>query len=451
MLAKIISVCCAKDIATWRETAQRLPQCIDALKYEIIVPDSEVSLFKRESPPIFSVVPESTYLGERDLTWLQESMPLALRQRAGWYLQQFIKIEACRSAGLDVNCLIWDADTVPLKKLYFEDDEHRLLYYKGNHRPLIHAPYFDLIHAVLGLQRLVDESFISQCFPLRSVWVDNMCQAIELRHSSDSWMDVIVAHIDHNRGGSGFSEYEMLGTFFMHNYRDQMVFHDRQFMRHGSSLVGEPTQLSEAKWGRLAEVFDYIAFEVYETGQYRGLHVGCGNTRVERTFRGNLMLNSDMFRFDQTDMLFDASKLWPFPDAHFEHIVANNILEHVDDLVAVVSEMDRCLQPGGIIQLEVPFIGSYNHGTDVTHRRGLTFDSFNFLLNDGRNYLFREPNQRRFNYQLVSFFRENTVDGTLVRESLPAIPPRGSYSDWLKKVYSFEVPGTFGYVWQKLA
>lgn len=451
MLNKTISVCCAKDIHAWTAAAARLPECVAALKYEVVVPDTEVALFQGLTPPVFSVMPESYYLGGRSLSWLKARMPATLQQRAGWYLQQFIKIEACRQAGPDVNCLIWDADTVPLRSLCFEDPRGRLIYYKGNHRPLFHSPYFDLIRTVLGLERGGDHSFIAQCFPLRTPWVEHMCQTLEQRYSAASWIDVIVDHIDHSKGGCGFSEYETLGTFFTHHYAKEIVFTDRQFLRHGSLLLGSPDQLVAPAWSGLAQAVDYVAFEAYETGRYRGLHIGCGNTRIEATFRGNPMLNTDISKFNETDLLLDVTHPLPFPDHQFEHIVANNVLEHVDDMIAVVTELDRCLQPGGVLQIEVPFLGSYNHGTDVTHKRGLTFDAFNFLLADGRNYLFRVAQQRPFNYRLVSFFRENVIDGALIREESPAVPVRGTYADWLEKVARFEVPGTFGYVWQKLA
>jgi SAM-dependent methyltransferase len=194
-----------------------------------------------------------------------------------------------------------------------------------------------------------------------------------------------------------------------------------------------------------------IEINSIKTEHYRGLHIGCANTRIETTFLGNPMLNSDIEMFAETDMLLDVTKPWPFPNAQFEQVVANNIFEHISDLIGVAYEMDRCLQPGGLLNIEVPFIGSYNHGTDVTHKRGLTFDSFNFLLADSRNYLYRVDKSRPFNYKLIRFFRENIIDGKLVHEWFDVVPPRGTYTDWLEKVARFEVPGTFGYIWQKLS
>jgi SAM-dependent methyltransferase len=39
----------------------------------------------------------------------------------------------------------------------------------------------------------------------------------------------------------------------------------------------------------------------------------------------------------------------PFPDAHFGLIVNNQVMEHVDDLAWALAELDRVLQPGGLV------------------------------------------------------------------------------------------------------
>ena len=145
MINKTISVCEQRNIEAWSIAAPRILNYIDSIEYEVIVPDAQVEIFKDVTPSQIRVKPESAYIGKRNLAWLQSLMPQDFIMRAGWYLQQFIKIEACRAAKPYETVLIWDADTIPLQKLEFEDEAGRLIYYKGNHRPLIHKPYFDLI------------------------------------------------------------------------------------------------------------------------------------------------------------------------------------------------------------------------------------------------------------------------------------------------------------------
>ncbi|MGE3620626.1 MAG: class I SAM-dependent methyltransferase [Acidimicrobiia bacterium] len=49
----------------------------------------------------------------------------------------------------------------------------------------------------------------------------------------------------------------------------------------------------------------------------------------------------------------DALQL-PFPDATFDHVIASEVLEHVDDDAAALAELRRILRPGGRLAATVP-------------------------------------------------------------------------------------------------
>ena len=377
MINKTISVCEQSNIETWAVAGPSILKYINSNEYEVVVPDNQIEIFRAVTPNKISVVPESVYIGERNLTWVQSLIPPTYERRAGWYLQQFIKIEACRASKSDEMVLIWDAETVPLKSLEFEDSDGRLLYYRGNHKPIIHEPYFDLILKLLGLNRLREVSFISQSFPTRVAWVKAMCSEIEVKYQVESWIDAVLANVDHTAGLSGFSEYETLGTYISHHYADEYKFSDCNYFRNGTQLIGSPDLLmSNKQWSNLKSCIDYIAFENYQTEKIRGISIGSGNAQAVVTPQGNAVINVDLQKYDEVDLIVNIEKAWPFPNSFFEQVIANNILEHVNDILPVISEIDRCLAVGGLLKIEVPFIGSYNHGTDVTHKRGLTYDSF---------------------------------------------------------------------------
>jgi SAM-dependent methyltransferase len=451
MISKVVSVCCKKDIKTWRISSKNIIKFIESSDYYVIVPDLEVDDFKQASPEIYKILPESIVVGKYDLNYFKSMIPEVFIARAGWYLQQFIKIEFIRNLNHE-NCLIWDADTIPLKKINFIDSNNNFSFYKGVDQPKFHQPYFDLIKELLGMDRVHEESFISQCFPVNSCWVEEFCAEIQEKNNTNFWIDAVMRKINHSRGISGFSEYESLGVFISNKYNDKFSFkNDGYFTRNGTALVGSPENLDLPDWIDLQNHYDFIGFEEYEKTKIKGINLGCGNDRKIETFKGNRFLNVDLENYEAVDMIMDVEKKWPFPDQNFEHIMANNIIEHVNDVLSIFAEINRCLEVGGVINIEVPFVGSYNHGTDVTHKRGLTFQSFNFLFSDLRNYLFREKELYRFNYRLVHFFRENIQDGKLIREYFNDIPVRGTYIEWIERTNRHEIPGTFGFTFQKLS
>jgi len=454
MLNKVISVCAIKDLEAWAVAAPQILRFIRALHYEVIVPDDQVESFVKRTPSAIKVVAESFYLGAFSLAWCKSQMPEWAHSRAGWYLQQIIKISALGAGRPGQTALIWDADTVPLRPLHFFNDSGCLQYYRGRDKPEFWTPYFETLQSLAGFDRCAPHSFISQSFPVRVEWVQAFQIHVEQRHGVP-WPQAIMAALDHTKGGCCFSEYETLGNFFYQHWPDSMVFSPRTHFREGTRLIGRAIDVHNPEWSRLPEWIDYIAFEEYQTGRYRGLNLGCGNDVKEKTFRGNYFINSDLDFSPWSDFEFDITKPWPFPDGYFEHLMAMNVLEHVDDLIGVLREADRCLEVGGLLQFEVPYIGSHNHGTDVTHKRGFTFESFQFLMKEDeekrKNYLFRNPAERPFDYKLMHFFGEVIDAGELRREVMAAIPERLSYGPWIDHMRSTAIPGTFGMVMQKVS
>jgi len=60
----------------------------------------------------------------------------------------------------------------------------------------------------------------------------------------------------------------------------------------------------------------------------------------------------------------------PFDDDSVDHIVANDVIEHIspDDLDGVWEEFDRVLGAGGSFRLRMPHTGTYASYTNPTHR-----------------------------------------------------------------------------------
>jgi len=77
------------------------------------------------------------------------------------------------------------------------------------------------------------------------------------------WLQAIVEATNF-REGSGFSEYETLGTFFSHKYANEICFTNRKWLRSGNSLIGGIDKLNQPLSKLLLDQFDYAAFEAWD-------------------------------------------------------------------------------------------------------------------------------------------------------------------------------------------
>lgn len=257
-LDKLICVCCKRDWVTWEVASKYIVQNIQAEKYLVYVPDHEVDFFRSISDQKFDVIGESIYT-KLFSEAINSRLSFEIKDQYGWYLQQFIKLSAAKDSEASEIVLIWDADTVPIQRLNFIAEDGQLIYYKGQEH---HAPYFAFIQRLLGLNKQVDFSFIAQCFVMKAAWLQEFCAEVEIKLGLN-WINTVLDAIDFSEG-NGFSEYELLGTYFTHRHLDSMCFIDRKWLRLGNSTVGHVKFLSQ-KWiaGPLRE-YDYLSFEAWD-------------------------------------------------------------------------------------------------------------------------------------------------------------------------------------------
>jgi FkbM family methyltransferase len=277
MLDKIVSTCCRLDLETWRHSAPRIIAHIPSRSYVVIVPDDEVSLFTSVTPPEYLVIPESTYTAAFQDQW-KRVLQGCHEDRRGWYFQQFLKLAAIADAAPTATCMIWDADTIPLRTIQPFDRNGGLLHYCGRGH---HSPYFRSINRLLGIPQASPYSFIAQCLPVKTAWVHELKHTVEQQHGVD-WFTAIIHSIDFNEP-SGFSEYETLGTFIADRYDVGFSPTQRQWSRDGKLLLGSPSHI-DAWWARaLTFPYDFISFEKWQPSFGKTLY--CWPAHVLREVR----------------------------------------------------------------------------------------------------------------------------------------------------------------------
>jgi ubiquinone/menaquinone biosynthesis C-methylase UbiE len=104
------------------------------------------------------------------------------------------------------------------------------------------------------------------------------------------------------------------------------------------------------------------------------LDIGCGKHKTPGA------IGMDLNPRTGADVIHDLNRVpYPFPDNEFDLIIANQVIEHVDDVLAVVAELYRIARPGALIRLDTPHFSDIASYTDPTHKHHLTTESFAYF------------------------------------------------------------------------
>lgn len=119
------------------------------------------------------------------------------------------------------------------------------------------------------------------------------------------------------------------------------------------------------------------------------LDLGCGSAWLGRHYRDYVGLDASQEAVAAAaehgiDVIaWSAGEPLPFPDGHFDGVVAKDLLEHVADPGEVVREIRRVLKPGGRAFASSPDAQKWVWN-DYTHVRPFTRTGFRRLFTDQR-------------------------------------------------------------------
>ena len=113
-------------------------------------------------------------------------------------------------------------------------------------------------------------------------------------------------------------------------------------------------------------------------------------------------IRADRSRRVNPDVVLDASAGLPFATSSLEKVYCFDLLEHVDDLVDVITEIHRVLRPGGHLFVTTPHFSCANSYTDPTHRHHLGWRSFDYFA-DGHALSYYSQARYRIRHRILRF------------------------------------------------
>ncbi|ABM72913.1 Hypothetical protein P9515_17061 [Prochlorococcus marinus str. MIT 9515] len=220
----------------------------EAKRIFIITPKKNINFFKQNFPKENSLIilDEDKIIPNIKLTDVANTLREygGKAERAGWYFQQFLKMNISRYPNLSEYYLIWDSDTVMLKKIKFFDESNKLII---NTSKEFHKPYFQTIKN-FGLLKTNNFSFISEHMLINSKIMNDLISLIEKANSKNlSWVKTVISQINKehlNETGSGFSEFETYGTYLSKYHPNSFVTNKLKSCRNTYSLFGKHNQIN---------------------------------------------------------------------------------------------------------------------------------------------------------------------------------------------------------------
>jgi len=163
------------------------------------------------------------------------------------------------------------------------------------------------------------------------------------------------------------------------------------------------------------------------------LDLGCGRQKLA----GSIGL--DQYPFNGVDVVYDLNEPLPFRDEEFDAVFANQLLEHVENMVNLVYEIHRILKPDGVFLAHCPYFRSSWAFIDPTHVRGFTINSMDYFVLE--TYCYDNYRYQNKAFKNILIFLDTDYPSTLSRKFFTNLALRNSWkfeNSILSNIYPFE-------------
>jgi SAM-dependent methyltransferase len=125
----------------------------------------------------------------------------------------------------------------------------------------------------------------------------------------------------------------------------------------------------------------------------RKLDIGCGRQKVPGAVGLDCVAETD------ADIVCDLTQTpWPVAADSFDEVFANNVVEHLPNMPALMTEIHRISRHGALLHIRTPHFASLSSWEDPTHLNHFSLDSFDYFCGSTRHV----QHYTRCRFELVS-------------------------------------------------
>lgn len=187
-----------------------------------------------------------------------------VKQRTGWYFQQFLKLGFALSDYASDYYLSWDADTLPLAPITFFDEGGHILY---NPKKETNHAYFVTLRNLLSLEKVSEHSFIAEHMMFSTAIVKELIADIMASDTveGDTWMERIINATNYEkcRCDEMFSEFETYGNYCAVKHPGLYIPRHLNTFREAGFINGR--FLNESRLKTMSFDLDTASFELHHT------------------------------------------------------------------------------------------------------------------------------------------------------------------------------------------
>lgn len=255
---QIVTTCRAYDLPVLEIAIGKIYAHLPIKKFYVIAPNPDCDQMRSRLGHRAEIIPENEFIPGMNIGQLRSLKMFGFPKNAGWYFQQFLKLQFAFVEPDNDFYLIWDADTIPLRRMCFFNSDGKMLLTKATE---YHRPYFETYHRLFNADAHREFSFISQHMPVQKSLVREMLLKIgNDRDGKQHWAWKVMASLPAINDLHLFSEFETCGHYMKNFHPERVAFVARPWWRFGTdSANGKPPSEEDLK--KLAENFEFASFE----------------------------------------------------------------------------------------------------------------------------------------------------------------------------------------------